>query len=370
MFKRISALLLAACLGLALFACGKSGQTGLRPGEYTGTGNGHGGPIEVRLVIDKEGRIARAEVLSQSETPDYASHALEALPKAIAKTQNLGIDAVAGATLSSNGILAAAAEAIAKAGGDPKDFGFRTVGEQADTTEIVFAGLAGGDFTLTGAQLKNDFELTELDALSINSKGTEKWVHAKGVLLKTILSAKGLSLDDYDSAEASADDGYNIMLPGEVLRGRDILLAFEANGEEIAPRLVVPEERAMYWVKFVTKIEFAGNAPAEPVTSEISLADLIEKLKPRAEDYKHYDAMCKALPVSLLLDEIAAQPAPYVTIQTKDGLCKTERWDIFTAQLLVIDGTPEAPLYTGPDLPAGMRMKYVTSIQIGGVLLK
>ncbi|MCL2299592.1 MAG: FMN-binding protein [Firmicutes bacterium] len=370
MTKRICALLLAACLGLALFACGKSGQAGLKPGTYTGIGAGHSGPIEVELTIDDAGGIANIVILSQSETPGYAAGALALLPKSIAEKQSLGVDAVAGATLSSQGILAAVADAITQAGGDPKDYGFVSVGEKADASEIVVTGLPGGDFTLTGAQLKGDYELTELDAYSINSMGTEKLRHAKGVLLETILQRRGASQADYASALAASGDGYSIALPGEVLRTRQILIAFELEGETIAPRLVIPEERAMYWVKSVRSIALSVRAEPGEITREVSFSDLLARLGDKAESYKYKDADCKALPAALLLEAIGAGPADFVTFAATDGLVKDERYSTFAGQYIVFEGTPDAPLFIGPDLPEGMRVKNIESIRIGGVLVK
>jgi len=371
MTKRICALLLAACLCLALFACGERGQAGpvpgaLRPGTYTGTGAGHGGDIEVELTVSENGAIAGIVILSEAETPAYAADALERLPASIVQRQSLGLDAIAGATLSSHGVLAAAAAAIAKAGGDPKDYGFTSLQERTDSTDITFTGLPGGDFTLTGAQLKGEYELSEVDAVSINSKGTEKQVHAKGVLLETILRGRGASAADFDAVTATASDGYTITIPSAVLHNRDILIAFETNGEAIDPRFVVPGERAMYWVKLLSEIAFEGAAEEAPVTSEISLEELIERLKGRAVDYDGQ----KALPIALLLEEIGAGEVDFVTLRSVDGLTKTEKYKLFAGQLLVFEGTPDAPLYTGADLPAGMRLKKVASFQVGGILVQ
>jgi len=368
MMKKLFALLLAACLGLALFACGKSGQAGLLPGMYTGTGTGHGGPIEVRLTVDGAGRIAGVEIFSESETPGYAAQALELLPKGIVEQQSLELDAVAGATLSSQGVLAAAANAVAQAGGDPKDYGF--VAAADENRDIVITGLPGGALRVTNEQLRGGYEITELDAVSINSKGVEKNVHAKGVLLEMVLQKQGASLRDFDAATATASDGYAITIPSGVLHSRDILIAFETDGEAITPRFVVPGERAMYWVKLLSEIALEGQAQEAPVTQEVSLNELIERLQGQAQDYKVHDADCRALPLALLLREIGAEPAAFVTVKSADGLTKTEKYDTFAAQLLVFEGTPDAPLYTGPDLPSGMRVKNVVSFQIGGILVK
>ena len=245
-------------------------------------------------------------------------------------------------------------------------------GGQTEASDILFTGLPGGAFSLTAAQLKNDYAPGEVDAVSIDSKGTEKRVRAVGVLLETILQARGASVMDFGSATASASDGYTITIPGAVLHGRDILVAFEANGEEIDPRLVVPGERAMYWVKFLSEIAFETAVEEAPIAEEIYWGDLLAQLKgSRVVDYEYKGDIYNALPISVLLGELdlGAEPVEFVTIKSTDGLTKTEKYDIFAGQLLIIDGTPDAPLYIGPDLPAGMRVKNVESFQVGGVLV-
>ena len=141
-----------------------------------------------------------------------------------------------------------------------------------------------GDFTVTSTQLRGDFELTELDALSINSLGEERQRQAKGVLLETILQRHGISQIDFASAEVTSGDGYSIAIPGEVLRGRDILIAYEIDGEIIEPRLVVPGERAMYWVKSVRGIELIAQAESVEITREILFDDLIAQLSDKMEE--------------------------------------------------------------------------------------
>ncbi|MCL2107166.1 MAG: FMN-binding protein [Oscillospiraceae bacterium] len=373
MTKKAFALLLAACVCAALFGCGRQAAAGgLAPGVYTGAGAGHGGDIEIQLTVGEDGRIAAVAILSENETPSYAAGALEALPALIAERQSLGVDAAAGATISRNGVMEAVADAIAKAGGDPEAYGYRSAADRADESEIVITGLPE-ELVLSGASLRNDYELTELDTVSINSRGTEKPVHAKGVLLETILQRAGASLQDYACATVTATDGYEILIPESVLRGRDILLAFEINGEAIEPRAVVPEERAMYWVKFISEIALekeTGGGPAPEELRVVSLRGLISQLRGQAEDYKYYDAACRAIPLELLLARLDTDKNGLVTIVSADGLEKTEKYDTFAAQLLLIEGSEYAPMYIGPNLPEGMRVKNVSSIQVGDILLK
>jgi len=192
------------------------------------------------------------------------------------------------------------------------------------------------------------------------------------VLLETILQSRGLSQKDFDSATATATDGYSITVPGKLLQSRDILIAFETNGEAIAPRFVVPEERAMYWVKLLHTIALAGPMEPGPIVKVIALADLIDVLKDQAEDYQYLGSICKALPLSLVLEMgiFSGVDTDFVTIKSTDGLTKTEQYATFAAQMLLFEGTADAPLYIGRDLPAGMRVKNVESFQVGCILVK
>ena len=91
--------------------------SGLIDGEYTGTGQGYGGQITMRLVVEN-GSVASLDIVSApGETPAYLSRAKTIIPKIIS-SGSADIDGVSGATYSSNGIKAAAAQALKQAGGD------------------------------------------------------------------------------------------------------------------------------------------------------------------------------------------------------------------------------------------------------------
>lgn len=95
----------------------KSKAKGLKDGEYTGTGQGYGGPVTLKLTV-KDGTIESLEVTSAGgETPAYFNMAKAIIPNIIS-SGSANVDGVSGATYSSNGIKAAAAEALKKAGGD------------------------------------------------------------------------------------------------------------------------------------------------------------------------------------------------------------------------------------------------------------
>lgn len=89
---------------------------GFSDGVYTGSAQGFGGMITVRVRIEG-GKIRSIDVISHTgETPAYYSRA-KAVIAEILKKQSTDVDTVSGATYSSRGILNATAAALNKAGG-------------------------------------------------------------------------------------------------------------------------------------------------------------------------------------------------------------------------------------------------------------
>ncbi len=80
-------------------------------GTFTGEGQGNNGPIKVEVVV-KDGSIAEINVLEQEETPNIYAGAVEQFIPNMISTQNVDIDAVAGATMSCNGLRTAVKDAL------------------------------------------------------------------------------------------------------------------------------------------------------------------------------------------------------------------------------------------------------------------
>lgn len=85
-------------------------EPGIPDGVYTGTGQGRNGEITVCVTIDS-GEIVDIQIVSHAETPKYFSRAEEII-STILSEQSTEVDAVTGATLSSNGIKSAVANAL------------------------------------------------------------------------------------------------------------------------------------------------------------------------------------------------------------------------------------------------------------------
>lgn len=110
--KKLLSLVLALCM-----LCMAATALAYTAGDYTATGAGLNGPIEVTVTFDAE-KIADIKIGAHAETPGISDPAFEKIPAAIIAGQTLAVDVVAGATFTSNGILEAVEAAVVAAGGD------------------------------------------------------------------------------------------------------------------------------------------------------------------------------------------------------------------------------------------------------------
>ncbi|MBE6005409.1 MAG: FAD-dependent oxidoreductase [Lachnospiraceae bacterium] len=139
---------------------------GLTDGSYEITVDGRNGKLTVTTEI-KDGKIAQVKVGDNTETPEVAAAALEQIPEAIVSAGSPAVDAVTGATITSEAIMEAVKQAITAAGGDPENF---TASETAKSTEVkdlkadvvvVGAGATGVSAALTAQQAGADVILLE-----------------------------------------------------------------------------------------------------------------------------------------------------------------------------------------------------------------
>ncbi|MBQ2953078.1 MAG: FAD-dependent oxidoreductase [Clostridia bacterium] len=140
--KKIVALLLAMLMLTTAF-----GAFAMTAGTYEGTGKGLMGEIKVAVEVT-ENAIVSVTVLSHNETAGIADPALDQIPAAIVANQSLVVDAVAGATYTSNGIIAATEAALIAAGADVEAFKVVEIVEDPAevieyTTDVVVIGAGG-----------------------------------------------------------------------------------------------------------------------------------------------------------------------------------------------------------------------------------
>lgn len=88
-----------------------------KAGTYTGKAEGKDGQIEVEVTFN-DTEITDIKVINQTETEGLGDEAINSIKDKVLKGQSLDVDAVSGATESSNGVLAAIEDAVKQAGGN------------------------------------------------------------------------------------------------------------------------------------------------------------------------------------------------------------------------------------------------------------
>lgn len=106
---------------IILTACGKtetnyniSDSGSWKNGTYTETAKGKKGTFVVTVNIS-DGKISDIQIGDNNETPDLGGVAITKLPTEMLKKQTYEVDAISGATITSNGIKDAVARCLEQA---------------------------------------------------------------------------------------------------------------------------------------------------------------------------------------------------------------------------------------------------------------
>ena len=122
------------------------------PGTYTAVSAGRNADIKVEVTFSADA-IEDVKITEHSETDGIGTNATDTIPGKIVETQSLGIDAVAGATITSDAIIAAVADCVTQAGGDPEELKNVEVAKSEPTeektldTDLVIVGGGGAGMT-------------------------------------------------------------------------------------------------------------------------------------------------------------------------------------------------------------------------------
>lgn len=109
--KKILALILALAMMM-------TAGLALADNSYTGTGKGFAGDIKVTVTLADDGSIVDVTVDECNDTPRVCDTAVEKVPAAMKELNSINVDTVSGATFTSQGILAAAKDALESNGVD------------------------------------------------------------------------------------------------------------------------------------------------------------------------------------------------------------------------------------------------------------
>ncbi len=130
--RRSLAILLALAMCLSVF-----GTAGAQ--EFSAEAQGFGGPVKVSLTVEDD-KITAVNITGDAETAGIGKSAMPAMAEAMVAQNSVEVDSVAGATLTSNAVKEAAAEALKAAGLSPEDLAVVAVEtvEEEKSTEPAF----------------------------------------------------------------------------------------------------------------------------------------------------------------------------------------------------------------------------------------
>lgn len=204
----------------------------------------------------------------------------------------------------------------------------------------------------------------------ISSSGEESTNQVTGVVLGELLAEKGISQGDYSSVRFTAADGYAIDMPQEILAAKDVILAYEFDGEvlnekKLPLRVAVDGERSMYYVSNLASIEFFKSDVVETEVEanerKIVLLETAASAMP-SEVFTYYENEDQAILMADLTAAYCENMFAKVRFVASDGFEKIESADVINQGFLKINGE-DAPLFTGRDLPKGMNVKSVTVME-------
>jgi urocanate reductase len=176
--KRIVALVLILCLLLTFAGCRKTETETAKPeeeeeevkeetaisftpGTYTGKGVGFGGEVVIDVTFSED-TITDIKLVSSKETDHVGTPAFDIMFEAIKAHTSTGVDAVSGATLTSNAVLRAVEDAAAQAGCDKNNLRVGKIpfelkpGEKiVDTFDVVVVGAGGAGVSAAASAAQN-----------------------------------------------------------------------------------------------------------------------------------------------------------------------------------------------------------------------
>ena len=232
MKKRIIAFLAACSLVLSLAGCGQANTgsgTGVS-GSFTGTAKGMGGDVNVTLTLENS-VITGCEAEGKSETPGIGDKAIEQVTADIVKNNSVEVDAMAGATITSEAVKAAAAAALAAAGLDAADYAgsagsAEPAGDSTYEADVVVVGAGGAGMTaaITAADAGKKVIVLESQALvggnSVRATGGLNAAETEAQQKNTFEEAAGVE-KTLESAKSYADNETITRLAAEVQKQWD-----------------------------------------------------------------------------------------------------------------------------------------------------
>jgi len=242
-------------------------------------------------------------------------------------------------------------------------------GAPAAGEKIILTGAGAEEKEILISEIRR-LPLVEKEVVLVRKGGSEEKFTVKGPLLADLLQTLGKDQKSLSGIRLIAGDGYMIEVPTEILANRDIIMAYEIGGQPLEEgdkpvRIIIPEERGMYWVKNLVQIDILAARETLPLTKLIILNTAVHNLA--QHNYEYHGSMDKAVAAAdLFKDQVPAGSLDTVYMKAADGLEKNEKTDVFTIGYIKFTGA-DSPAFVSPDIPRGMQVKGLLWLSKGDI---
>lgn len=283
MRKKILVTTACAAAAVSLAACGGSSSTSATTaaapaetqaaggvytaGTYTASEQGFGGTVEVTITTS-DSEITEVAIKGDGETPTVGGAAFDTLKDAIKEKQSADIDAVAGATITSEAVKKAAAAAIEQAKG----------GEAPADAEL---GFTAGTYTGKGegyngpVEVSVTFDDKKMTAIEVTASGETGHVGdiAFDIMIPQMIEANGTGVDAVGGATFSSRALKTAVNDAADQAGVTNKNAFTSNKVEVAAQAPVEDS----WDVVVVGAGGAGISAAAQAAQDGNSVLVIEK---------------------------------------------------------------------------------------------
>lgn len=173
----------------------------LEDGYYIGSASGYGGEMTVEVAVE-DGEIIDVQVLEHGETDGVSDPAFEEIPGAIVAANSAAVDVVSGATMTSEGLMAAVNDALA--------------GEANETSE------ATGDSAVADDEEEEE-EIKEIEAMTFDMEdgtyeGTAEGHNGPVTVEVTLADGKITEVNvlEHEETEGASDPAFE-QVPADIV---------------------------------------------------------------------------------------------------------------------------------------------------------
>jgi hypothetical protein len=244
-----------------------------------------------------------------------------------------------------------------------------TVGLANDANLEITGESTGINLTASDMQAR---EQLSFESTNVDSNGNIAQVAVTGFSLGALLEENGIALSEIASLNLIASDGYIMSVPAEYYTDEDVFILLSYEGEALEyPRSCLPDQRAMYWVKDLIKIELVAGTPlgAESIVSQIDIfREGVTALEAQILNNRGFDVPAYSLK-DYFEKYIGALPASPLKMIAMDGFEKTETADVFFENFVTYTAETgeegDLPLYFSETISDGMRVKQLDFVISG-----